>query len=338
MYRILWKCALPIIMAILSRCVLSIHLASDKSLNKQSRNDVQRISKCVGSYAAGLDKIHKNLGDAIRAHPLIANFTLQQNIIFGAGFGSTATRSLDTALALIGLQGDHYSDTMAPLRKVLALPSCGLKLDHLFRDKKTFTHLKEYILDTPMAELFLDFFLTFSEAKFILTTRPADMWTSARSKKISPDTYMPRERPCADHLKGKSFANISYMFSLHSELVRCVVPQDRLFEINVWNDPPDRMEHIMEKLATFTSKKLSRYPYTASFKIVSMSDTTRICPSKNIHDRLSSFRQKNPLQAQEETISVLHGDLKIKILPSEFGIVMQAAALEGCEIVLEKHH
>merc|ERR1719229_1786182 len=78
------------------------------------------MSKCLDTYASQLDTIATSLGDEIRARRLYVTTEPQaQRVIFGAGFGTTATRSLNSALTIIGLKGEHWGPTNHGLATIL---------------------------------------------------------------------------------------------------------------------------------------------------------------------------------------------------------------------------
>merc|ERR1719379_1605374 len=76
--------------------------------------------------------------------------------------------------------------------------TCYQKLDHLF--PFNFNYTKDYILDSPTAELFLDWYVTFPEAKFILTSRPAKSWAKAAMHK-SGNPMAVLQEPCGYYMK-----------------------------------------------------------------------------------------------------------------------------------------
>lgn len=227
---------------------------------------------CINNYADGLDEIRPNLGDSIRDHPLTANVTSQRQLILGAGSGSTATHSLQRALRLMGLTTSHYTDNLhhnqwasgiltilggayapgAPMDEATA-GECRRKL-RLFNYSSLDSSV-EAVLDTPIAETFIDIILSFPRARVILTTRPPADWVKSRIKRDMDDGFVPLQEPCGLYLGyGRmkfSSEELATLFDLNNRLVRCVVPTRQLFEVNVWTEPKERMDNIMEDLALF---------------------------------------------------------------------------------------
>merc|ERR1719436_276204 len=86
--------------------VMSLKLASVERADS-------REASCISHYASKLDGIRSGFGDMVRNRAEgfdlrgVAKRNDTKGKIFGAGFGSTATRSLDTALRLMNLQGEH---------------------------------------------------------------------------------------------------------------------------------------------------------------------------------------------------------------------------------------
>merc|ERR550525_1734700 len=88
----------------------------------------------------------------------------------------------------------------------------------------------------PSAELFFDFCWTFPDAKFILTTRPALEWAKSRKLHLPYSSLAPIEEPCGYYIDDFADEVSAKLFEHHNNLVRCMVPKERLFEINVWTD------------------------------------------------------------------------------------------------------
>jgi len=234
---------------------------------------VQGLRDCVTNYANGLDHVLPGLGHALRRHPLhVKKVDDQRGLVLGAGVGTTATRALNEALKLLGLNSKHYLEVGSwTLELVQALggtePHGPMMLDpYSVEDARQclnalrqfdFTSLPGHIdaiLDQPVPELFLDLFLSFPKAKVILTTRPAKDWVASRTSKyrLNNGTLLPIQEPCgltlpvALPLLGRH--GLATVFELHNNLVRCVVPKERIFEIDVFTKSQDG---LMRQLAEF---------------------------------------------------------------------------------------
>merc|ERR1712194_627753 len=137
--------------------------------------------------------------------------------------------------------------------------NCKEQLKDMF--PREFKYNKDYILDTPVAELFLDLYWTFPDAKFILTTRPAEGWVKSRIGHHDGNGAAPLEEPCNIHRSDFTYQDLAGMFTYHNELVRCVVPKERLFEINVFEDSTEKLQELGTTLALFLgAKPLQRFP------------------------------------------------------------------------------
>lgn len=226
------------------------------------------LRDCVTSYANGLDHVLPGLGHAVRRHPLsVKKVAEQRDLVLGAGVGTTATRALNRALQLLGLNSKHYLEVGSwtwELVKALGgtEPHGPMDLDpYSVEDARhcldglrqfDFTSLPDEIdaiLDQPVPELFLDLFLSFPKAKVILTTRPAQDWVTSRTSKyrLNNGTLLPIQEPCgltlpvALPLLGRH--GLATVFELHNSLVRCVVPKERIFEIDVFTKSQDGLMH-----------------------------------------------------------------------------------------------
>ena len=111
-------------------------------------------------------------------------------------------------------------------------------------------------VDNPIPHFLMDFFLSFPNAKWILTTRPSRAWAESRFRE-HPDALIPVQEPCGQKLYSLNSSThidkLPRLFDLHNELVTCMVPPENLFEINVWNST----DGVMEKLAKFLNIELS---------------------------------------------------------------------------------
>eukprot|EP00928_Gymnodinium_smaydae_P097241 TRINITY_DN8761_c0_g2_i1.p1 TRINITY_DN8761_c0_g2~~TRINITY_DN8761_c0_g2_i1.p1 ORF type:complete len:376 (+),score=30.16 TRINITY_DN8761_c0_g2_i1:103-1128(+) len=225
-----------------------------------------RLRKCMVQYINKLNSIRPSLGDHLRDISYTPRITSHRGIVISVGSGTTGTRALANALRMLGLNIQHWYDQGDNLEFISAVEE-ALKLP----ERQCFAKLNEAnyvqllkkvgaLLDTPASEMFLDLWLVFPKAKFILTTRKSDDWAAKRLKE-HPDSYLPVERPCSlPRFNNKMVSNVTSnfgdfslidkqdMFDAHNELVRCTVPKDRLFEFDVFSNPPD---NLMSKLSQF---------------------------------------------------------------------------------------
>jgi len=247
---------------------------------KHADKDKSRLRQCVDSYANGLDDVESGLGSFIRGHPLFANYTNWRPFIWGAGSGSTATGSLFAALLKLNFNAVH------------AVSGAGVDLRLFERFMHTWHEYDEgscrrlvrslnlsdmpenvdAVVDTPASELFIDIFLAYPKARFILTVRPAEEWAHARRHmydwvtnglvNIPPDLPVPIQEPCGDltvaDVERFSEKDLATLFSLQNDLVRCAVPQERLFEIDVFTQ---NTAHVMSNLSRFLNVPDPGVPY-----------------------------------------------------------------------------
>merc|ERR1719335_1460339 len=121
--------------------------------------------------------------------------------------------------------------------------ACKNKLEQLF--PSTFHYDKTFLIDMPTAELFLDLYWTFPDSKFILTDRPSLAWAKSRKKHHGGhSTFAPIEEPCGYYIDDFTDKSNARLFQYHNDLVRCIVPKERLFEMNVWDDAAEQLQNL----------------------------------------------------------------------------------------------
>lgn len=210
-----------------------------------------RFRRCVGLYADKLDAVRPGLGKAIRSHPGTVRKTSRRRLVIGAGSGSTGTSSLTTALTQLGLTVAH--DHQTPIPKNEYCPFWGHMRYTLFTEaSKCIPYLREFdftdvpkgidaVVDTPYTELFVDLFLAFPRARFILTDRPKEEWAKKRMRFAGGITSMPVQEPCGMTVeRDQPLDQFAELFTINNDFVRCVVPRGRLFELDVFqNRTPD---------------------------------------------------------------------------------------------------
>jgi hypothetical protein len=339
----------------------------------------------VYRYAKQLDSLGHLWGDPIRQLPYNKigwNGSYKQNIILGVGFGTTATRSLQTALYMMGLDGDHYGQEQKYVADYVLgrqdefnhinATKCRQKLRAMFPGRKPagryevfpkrWSTKADFLLDTPVAELFLDLYATYPNAKYILTTRPAAKWVHARRVGHSKRELAPKQEPCREWMQHYSDKQLEKLFNWHSELVRCMVPKDRLLEINPWEDSPEKQTIFMDELQMFVNtfnktckhcgrmrgfpKRFSLDPRRSmKLALKSMGEQPdEACTSehyvasafqnRSLTDSAVLLGQKRSLTGSDELPAA--GTHTVSITSNQFGLLMQEAALRDCEVVVEK--
>merc|ERR1719480_503755 len=128
-------------------------------------------------------------------------------MIFGAGEGTTATRSLRAALEMLGLGGWHYAKERGWTRALLStvgFEDLSRTWDeeqkrHCHEKLRTFEHTfpaeVEFVMDSPAAWVFLQLFRQYPRAKFILTVREPRDWAHSRNRH-HPKDMAPMQEPC----------------------------------------------------------------------------------------------------------------------------------------------
>ncbi|CAE7559974.1 unnamed protein product [Symbiodinium pilosum] len=94
------------------------------------------------------------------------------------------------------------------------------------------------LLDTPLAEHFLDFYAVSPNSKVVLTTRSASDWVKSRMQ-FDSTLAAPLHSPCGLKIAEMNLEAAARLYEAHERLVRCIVPADKLMEINVFAGPVD---------------------------------------------------------------------------------------------------
>jgi hypothetical protein len=265
-----------------------------------------RLSDCVNAYADGLAAIRHDLGQSVRKYPLNESRTSQSKTVFVAGLGSSGTSSLAAALMQMGLTVGHHVE-LAPndyymWQHTLAscwdtehtLDSC-LKCVHDFHYNSIGWQV-DAAADVPICHVFVDLFLSFPNARWILNTRPSHEWVVSR-KEAFPVTVPPIEHPCfQENSDNFTIDELAHMADLHAELVRCAVPPERLFEFDLFTNGTDG---LMQDMSRFLNLSV-QYPKNASYPYVS-NDELNAMHVPNLLDKLfvglSSLRWDNLLDS-----------------------------------------
>ena len=189
-------------------------------------------------------------------------------VVLGSGFGTTATSSLAAALNLFNLTVVHGSqpillaygarpisdvdDFVDQMHTIVEAEGHGRYNELDYR----LLHGVDALLDEPSAAAFLDFWRAHPRATVAHSTRDGAEWIRRRRLKNSANA--PVYRPSGRDIRGMNNVDAARLFALHDSLVRCVVPADRLFEVNVW-DTHSR-ETAMQRLAAFRGTTLDAHP------------------------------------------------------------------------------
>mmetsp|Transcript_17705 Transcript_17705/g.37631 ORF Transcript_17705/g.37631 Transcript_17705/m.37631 type:complete len:339 (+) Transcript_17705:93-1109(+) len=238
----------------------AVHFAGDDQAKHAQDSDVVKaagmmdgLGNCITAYADGLDNVRPGLGCQIRARSLTAVSTSPRKMVFGAGHGSSGSSSLAKALVELGLITAH-SNELAPSGygawawTLKNLSDRDMPLDTCDEDFNNFNYTSlpkeiDAVVDTPVDKIFLDLFLSFPNAKWLLHKRPYNDWAGSR-KGSWPSKAAPIEHPCGGiQVDMFNQDDLGRLASLHDDLVRCVVPRERLFEFDIFMNGTSGLMH-----------------------------------------------------------------------------------------------
>jgi hypothetical protein len=223
---------------------------------------------CIDSYVALVDRIMPDYGEMLRrrvwggtCHPSI---DASQQKFINAGQGTTATKSLDCLFQQMGFRQHHWTLADGPGgfweelyqldwgRENIPVDKCMAALNTGDYGKPF--EMFDLIGDLPVGTHFLDFLACRPNARVLLTTRPAPEWARARLRH-SRDSEPPMESPCGLKMRDAPTAVGEALFSAHDDLVRCIVPKERLFVIDVFSQSTSglsaRIAHFAGRPAYF---------------------------------------------------------------------------------------
>jgi len=205
--------------------------------------------QCISQYGASVDADLPGFSRRLEQRRFggTGKARLDGSVILGAGFGTTATRSLAAFARQLGLAVHHCKQgkreeipefwmrlmNITSMLDPQGLDGCLSTLDVL-NFSEAFDQGNDLLLDTPMAEHFLDFYAVSPQSKVILTNRNAVDWVKAR---LQWDETMvaPLHSPCGMKLAPMSPEMAVRLYEAHNRLVRCIVPPEKLTEINVFD-------------------------------------------------------------------------------------------------------
>lgn len=229
--------------------------------------------KCIDGYVALVDRMMPGYGGMLRrrvwggkCQPIT---DASQQKFINAGQGTTATKSLDCLFQQMGFRQHHWTladgpnsfweelvhldwgNLNIPVEKCIAALNTG--------DYGKPFEMFDLIGDLPVGTHFLDFFACRPNAKVLLTTRPAPGWAKARLRHLR-DSEPPLESPCGLKMRDAPAAVGEALFSAHDDLVRCLVPKERLFVVDVFSQSTSGLS---ARIANFAGRPAHLYnvPY-----------------------------------------------------------------------------
>jgi len=294
----------------------------------KSEQQQAEFGGCVQQYADGLDLMESGLGEPIRKIELSEIKTSNRSIVFGAGPGDTASRSMASGLRLLGMNGWHFKMENKWLNK-LFFNFAEKNVSKCYSEANNYNYLSipnnvEFLLDDPIDWVFIHLFRAYPNAKFILSTRqPSKTWADSRIKAgYGALPYM--QLPCGESrlekgVSRRSRDQIANLMDLNNALVRCAVPKERLLEVDVFTASESRMKGLMVELGDFTghkSKKNKKFPGSKFVEI-----TPGITPGGSTR------------KLKQVSSSILNS--KNEYSEEDVGLLMQKLALNGRELDLK---
>lgn len=258
-----------------------------------------REAMCAREYADDLDLVQPGLGKSVRMHTWKPHSMSQREIVFGAGSGSTGTTSLAVALWHVGMKGWHWNLDDPWMRGLLELLQ-GQPVIQGRTQVKPFTLEQrqacpermssfqytslpgdiDFVLDMPIPEVFVQLYISFPKAKFLLSKRPELEWAENRLDRHSGQgTLLPVQDPCGLFIDGWEPHRLARLEWLKNRFIRCVVPPERLFTVDLFN-PQEDTTTLMRRLAKFLERPLKFnfvIPQANSMSLVSVEDPEQAC-------------------------------------------------------------
>mmetsp|Transcript_97623 Transcript_97623/g.173882 ORF Transcript_97623/g.173882 Transcript_97623/m.173882 type:complete len:314 (+) Transcript_97623:83-1024(+) len=226
---------------------------------------------CLTQY---IDKVNSassgftldSMKQIIRSQDRVAKQS-ERKLVLCAGQGTTATVGVAFALEALHLHGYHWTHEVATANENVLkgeLPAYVQSIWDMLQSGEEncraalaeydFTTLPsdvDYVSDTPFPETFLVFYQQFPQAKVILSTRPAAEWVQKR--RAHSGTPAPVLNPCgAGSIGNYSDQQLEIFFDAYNELVRCVVPQENLLEIDAISKTIDMPEEFLQFLSNYS--------------------------------------------------------------------------------------
>jgi len=259
---------------------------------------------CVEAYADGLDQVYPQMGTLIRTHPLRASVVSARAMIFNAGMGGTGTRSISLALNLLNFTGCHFTSDWGYnlIYNVLGMDSAWNISSTVPRVQRTSNNMTvpqalactntlrsmdltaglasdiEYLADTPVPMLFIDLYLAFPNAKWLLSTRSAHEWAPRERMRGNWSGVLPPvQEPCGSTVGDFSDDANAKFLELQEQLVRCMVPSTRLFEISLMRKTASEKKTILRRMAAFLGRNLTRdaeFPHIKGYDGYNVSATS----------------------------------------------------------------
>jgi len=184
-------------------------------------------------------------------------------MVVGAGVGTTATHVLAMALGAAGLRtvhGDLVYDGVGPDGVVTRmsrkdLGRAGLRFEegiYAAMLEKRFYLLDNFdaVVDSPVSQHFPLLATLFPEARFVLSVRHPVEWAASRIPHHEAQLVGPAENVKASRYGACDARRLPRLmedtFALYNLLVTCLVPPDRLWIVNAWEETEESYRAMIE--------------------------------------------------------------------------------------------
>lgn len=204
---------------------------------------------CIKFYRKGFNDVREGLGQYLLSSKFNATKVSKKPLLLSLGQDPTSTSSLAQILEKFGKRVLHCCSTPAvtntltpdymPALWERSMPT-GLGPRSTL-GKINYTNIREdvdAIFDQPVAEVFLYLLKSFPNAKVILTIQNSSAWADSCIRHHNASTIIPKQSHCGllgGYLASRFSFNrkeLETLYDMQSDLVRCLVPNDNLLELN----------------------------------------------------------------------------------------------------------
>jgi len=231
------------------------------------------ILSFFGIFIAG---VHLAAADPCKSlknwNVLDSSRTSQHSLIIGAGYGTTATRAVRDFFGNAGLRVAHWKsminmNSTEQQRWRLTFHKLS-KLKPSEYHNYDFTHLHEFVdvvMDTPIQPLLPFLYRQYPNSQVILTLRNATDWARHRHRDhatsplplaefFAPAVALEKHNetnlfsPFEMHPHGQNLAITTLAYELHNTMVRCLVTESRLVEVDYFSGKMTQQQ-VKERLS-----------------------------------------------------------------------------------------
>lgn len=236
----------------------AVHLIAEHATHVSRGIEVKHLRRCLANYSKGLNAVKPGLGNHFKSHPLTVVATSPRNIVFGAGSGSTGTFQFYKAFTNMGFKAHakSYGNSTAVRNFLTSLVQIlNESPKQCFKKIRNFNYSMlpeiDAVFDFPIPELFIDFFVSFPKAKWILSTRSSHDWAIARRTVQAFNKKPAIQEPCGKRFNKFSLEQNAVMFDLMNELIKCAVPPENILEVNIYTNHSNQTQGLMLRIGKF---------------------------------------------------------------------------------------